>query len=243
MMWTPARPVPTREPALTPAYRRDGDRVDFWLRFSDGSVMILGLDSHWGDPALLEARPQVVLNRPNGTRAGGLPVSQRAFPPGCQQAHPYDATSAQPACRILDQEPRPDGGRNVRYESLPPFAQPDGWVEAESGNLSVMVGDYDTARSFTLEVVDGFPVARPRSAEFGGAAAEMFLCLRSCASRMMISRLGTDGCASRVATEPNSETVSNICVGDWHVYFDGRADEIRVALTFREPTAADASPP
>ena len=186
--------------------------------------MILSLAEPWGDPAELEAHPKVNLTLPSGTKFNG-PIMD---PPSLLTFVCFQN------CVELDQETRPDGGRNRRFQQRTPNREPSERVVIEFANWAMLVPSYEFARAFTLETVDGFPVAHQQTDAVRVGPAEMFLCLRSCASRMMIERIGAEACAARLRTEPNNESVSNSCIDDWHLYLDAaKVDEVRAALTLR----------
>lgn len=225
-LWSAPAPVPEREPNVLPAHRRIDDRNEFLLRFGDGSGLILSLTEPWGDPTELEARPYVNVTPPSGTKYSA-PIMD---PPTmlvvmCGQS-----------CVELDQEARPDGGRNRRFQQQTLNRAPSEFVIIEFANWAMRVPSYEFARAFTLETVDGFPVAHQQTDAVRVGPAEMFLCIRSCAARMIVERMGTEACAARLKTEPNNETVSNSCIDEWHLYLDAtfdRVNEARAALTLR----------
>jgi hypothetical protein len=140
-------------------------------------------------------------------------------------------------CVELDQETRPDGGRNRRFEQRTPNREPNEIVVIEFADWAMRVGSYQSARAFTLETVDGFPVAHPQIEGYRSGPAKMFLCIRRCRVRMMIERMGgAEACAARLKTEPNDQDVSNSCIDDWHLYLDAtysKVNEVRAALTLR----------
>jgi hypothetical protein len=235
--WSAVHPFPERESANAPSHRQVGDRHEFWLRFADGTPMILGLDAYWGDPSGLAAYPHVAVQRPNGTRFGGQ----------LQEGGTISRGLCLSQCRELDQEPRPDGGRNIRNELPSPAGRPPTEIVVIEYDRWAMVAEsYESARSFSLSMADGFPVAHVRAAGYRLGAPTMFLCVQNCQSRIMVEWVGADACATRVATEPNGDqSVAIVCIDDWHVYLDAtrdRVNEVRAALTLRQPTAADGSP-
>jgi len=139
-------------------------------------------------------------------------------------------------CVELDQETRSDRGRNRRLQQRTPSREPSEIVMIEFANWAMLVGSYEAARAFTLETIDGFPVAHQQTGSYRVGPAEMFLCIRSCAARMIVERMGAETCAARLTTEPNDHDVSNSCIGDWHLYLDatyGRVNEVRAGLTLR----------
>ncbi len=94
----------------------------------------------------------------------------------------------------------------------------------------------ESARAFSFETVDGFPVAHVQTDGYGLGAAKMFLCLHNCNARMTIERMVAEACAARVKAEANSTYVSNSCIDDWYLYLDANAEkvnEVRAALTLR----------
>jgi hypothetical protein len=225
--WSAPAPVPGREPHVFPAHRRIDDRDEFLLRFADGQAMILSLAEPWGAPDEFEARPKVNLTLPGGNKFSGPIMDPPSLLTGvCFQN-----------CVELDQETRPDGGRNRRFQQRTPNREPSELVMIEFANWALLVPSYDAARSFTLETIDGFPVAHQQTgSSYRVGPAEMFLCIRSCAARMIVERMGADACAARLKTEPNDHAVSNSCIGEWHLYLDAtysRVNEVRAALTLR----------
>jgi len=226
--WSAAAPFPGRGTAVAPAHRRVGERDEFLLRFADGSAMILSLAEPWGDPAQLDARPYLNFTLPTGKFSGPIMDPPSLMKGVCAQS-----------CVELDQETRPDGGRNRRFQRQSPNREPSEFVVVEFANWSLLVGSYEFARSFSLETIDGFPVAHQQNNADRVGPAEMFLCIRGCAVRMMIERIGADACLARLKAEPNNETVSNSCLDDWHLYYDATSDkvnEVRAALTLRPAT-------
>ena len=224
-LWSAPAPVPGREPNVLPAHRRIGDRDEFLLRFVDGSGLILSLTEPWGDPTELEAHPKVNLTPPTGNKFNGPIMDPPSIVVGmCAQS-----------CVELDQEARPDGGRNRRFQQQTLNRPPSEFVVIEFANWAMVVPSYEFARAFTLETVDGFPVAHQQTDAVRVGPAEMFLCIRSCASRMIVERMGAEACAARLKTEPNYQNVSNSCIDDWHVYIDGpdQVSEMRATLTLR----------
>lgn len=186
--------------------------------------MILSLAEPWGDPDEFEARPHVNLTLPSGNKFSGPIMDPPSLLTGvCFQN-----------CVEVDQETRPDGGRNRRFQQRTPNREPSEIVMIEFANWAMRVGSYEAARAFTLETIDGFPVAHQQTDSYRVGPAEMFLCIRRCAVRMRIEWLGAEACAARLKTEPNDQGVSNSCIGDWHVYFDApKVNEVRAALTLR----------
>jgi hypothetical protein len=224
--WSSPAPVPGRGPAVAPAHRRVGDRDEYLLRFADGSAMILSLAEPWGDPAKLEAHPHVNVTPSNGTKYSAPIMDPPSMLVGvCAQS-----------CVELDQEVRPDGGRNRRFQRQTLNRAPSEFVLIEFANWAMLVPSYEFARAFTLETVDGFPVAHQQTDAVRVGPAEMFLCIRSCAARMIVERMGTEACAARLKSEPNDHDVSNSCIDEWHVYLDAtysKVNEVRAGLTLR----------
>ncbi|MEO8698220.1 MAG: hypothetical protein ABI658_32300 [Acidimicrobiales bacterium] len=226
--WSAAAPFPGRGADVAPAHRRVGERDEFLLRFADNSALILSLGAPWGDPAEVTARPEVNLLRPNGTKLGG-PVMDKG-----QWVPPLICSGS---CPELDREQRPDGGVNHRYQITPPSGAPlSGTVTIEFANWAMFAESVESARAFSFETVDGFPVAHVQSDGYRLGPARMFLCLDRCNARMTIERMGAEACAARVKSEPSDTYVSNSCIDDWHLYLDaafGKVNEVRAALTLR----------
>ena len=193
--------------------------------------MILSLAAPWGDPAELSARPEVILTRPDSTRFGGPIMDKRQWVP------PLMCGTTGTVCVETEQESRPDGGRNHRYQVAPPNGGSlSGAVVIEFDSWAILTESFETARAFTFDTVDGFPVAHSQTAGYQHGPPRMFLCIRNCNARITIERIGAQDCAARVNTEPNNEYVSNTCVGDWYLYLDaifGKLQEVRAALTWR----------